>query len=199
VTAIRLERATGAAVVRHLDALAALRIEVFRDFPYLYEGSLDYEREYLRTYADSYGAVVVLALAGGEVVGASTAVPLVHETEAVMQPFIAQGFDVASIFYFGESVLRRPYRGQGIGVGFFAEREAHARAFGRFDHTAFCAVVRPADHPMRPAGYQPLDAFWTRRGYVRRPEMRCTMSWRDLGESTGSQKPMEFWLKALQP
>ena len=32
------------------DDLARLRIEVFRDFPYLYEGDLDYERQYLSTF-----------------------------------------------------------------------------------------------------------------------------------------------------
>ena len=194
---IRLARTTGPALVRHIDALAALRIEVFRDFPYLYEGSLAYERDYLRTYVESSDAVVVLAFDGDQVVGASTALPLVHETEAVKRPFLEHGLEVASIFYFGESVLRRPFRGRGIGVGFFAEREAHARALAGFTHTAFCAVVRPIDHPARPADHVPLDAFWARRGYGRRPELRCVMSWRDVGEAERSAKPMEFWMKAL--
>ena len=40
-------------------------------------------------------------------------------------------------------------------------------ALGGFTHCAFCAVVRPPDHPLRPAGYVPLDAFWTARGYAK--------------------------------
>ena len=36
---------TGADLKRTLDDLARLRIEVFRDWPYLYDGDLDYERK----------------------------------------------------------------------------------------------------------------------------------------------------------
>src|SRR5690242_19351414 len=49
--AIRIERATGAAIEGYLDVLAALRIRVFREYPYLYDGSLAYEQEYLASYA----------------------------------------------------------------------------------------------------------------------------------------------------
>ena len=57
---IQIRRCTGGDDIRrHLDAVAALRIDVFRDWPYLYDGSLDYERRYLRPYVDSPGAVVV--------------------------------------------------------------------------------------------------------------------------------------------
>ena len=40
------------------EELAALRIEVFRDFPYLYEGSLEYEKEYLNTYSQSADSMI---------------------------------------------------------------------------------------------------------------------------------------------
>jgi len=35
------------------DDLARLRIAVFQDFPYLYEGTVDYEKTYLQTYANA--------------------------------------------------------------------------------------------------------------------------------------------------
>ena len=40
-----------------LDDLARLRIAVFRDWPYIYEGSLDYERAYLESYRASAGGI----------------------------------------------------------------------------------------------------------------------------------------------
>ena len=49
--AITLECLSGAALLPHLDAVAALRIAVFRDWPYLYDGDAAYEREYLDAYA----------------------------------------------------------------------------------------------------------------------------------------------------
>lgn len=187
----------GNAVAPHIPDLARLRIEVFRAFPYLYEGSEDYEAAYLATYAASPESLFVLALDDGRIVGASTGVPMADETEAFKAPFAKAGLDPETIFYFGESVLLAAYRGRGLGVRFFEEREAYARRLGRFDWCAFCAVERPADHPLRPAGYVPLDDFWGKRGYVHRPDLSTTFSWRDVGEAEETEKPMSFWLKRM--
>lgn len=178
------------------DDLARLRIEVFRDFPYLYDGDLDYERRYLAAYTESPGAVVIGAFAGGLLVGAATGSPLADHFDAFAAPFSARGLDPKDYFYFGESVLRRDYRGRGVGVRFFEEREKAASAAG-FARCVFSAVMRPADHPLRPAGYQPLDTFWARRGYARIEDLRTGFSWRDIGEAKESVKPMEFWQKHL--
>ncbi len=194
---IRVERFSGKGFERHVDALAQLRIEVFRDFPYLYDGSLEYEQKYIRTYLGVQESVIVLAFDGDRVIGASTGLPMENETDEVKKPFLAHGYNPAKIFYFGESVLKKGYRGQGLGVRFFEEREAHARGLGRFEWTTFCGVQRPADHPARPADYVPLDAFWKKRGYSPHPELTTTFSWKDIGDAEESEKPMLFWMKRL--
>ena len=56
---LRVENLTGAAVRAAIPELARLRVAVFRDWPYLYDGSEDYERRYLATYAASEGGVIV--------------------------------------------------------------------------------------------------------------------------------------------
>jgi len=193
---IEIEPVTGEAIAPHLDALAALRIAVFREFPYLYDGSLDYERRYLATYAASPDSLVVLARDGARVVGASTAMPVALHSDDVAPVLARAGYPVEAVCYFGESVLDAAYRGRGIGRAFFEHRERHARARG-FRIAAFCAVVRPPDHARRPADYVPHDAFWTRRGFQRRPDITTTFSWRDLAERDETPKPMVFWIKEL--
>jgi GNAT superfamily N-acetyltransferase len=196
VSVVVVEHVQGGEVERHLPALAALRIAVFREFPYLYAGTLDYEQKYLAPYATSSAALIVLARDGERVVGAATAMPLVAHAGDVVPALAAAGYDPARVFYFGESVLDRAYRGRGLGNVFFVERQAHARAHG-FATAAFCAVVRPADHPRRPVDYRPLDPLWTKHGFVRRPEIMTTFAWRDLDETDESDKPMVFWTKEL--
>jgi GNAT superfamily N-acetyltransferase len=193
---VEVASVVGAGIAAHLDALAALRIRVFREYPYLYDGTVDYERRYLASYARSPDALVVLALDGGVVVGASTALPAVDHSDEIA-PALARGaLDPAEVLYFGESVLDPAYRGRGLGGAFFVERERHARERG-YRVAAFCAVERPADHPSRPADYRPPGGLWRRNGFVRRPELVCELSWCDLGEAEETAKPMVFWIKEL--
>lgn len=190
---------TGATIGPHLDDVARLRIAVFRAFPYLYDGDPGYEAGYLQTYSRSPESLFVLAFDGDRVIGASTGIPLTDETAAFQQPFVERGIDLRRVFYFGESVLLPEYRGQGLGHRFFDEREAYARRLGRFDTTAFCAVVRAADDPRRPAGYRPNDVFWTKRGYVRQPDMRCAIEWKEIGADAPTVQQLAFWLRGLEP
>lgn len=193
---LTIQSFSGSDAAPFFDDLARLRIAVFRDFPYLYEGNPDYEQSYLSTYAKSEGSVFVLAIDGDQVVGVATGTPMATETNEVQAPFIEAARDPADYFYFGESVLLPAYRGQGIGVGFFEGREAQAKKLG-LRYCTFCAVERPLDHPRRPVDYQPLDAFWQKRGYTHHPELRTTFSWRDLDEEQESRKPLSFWIRDL--
>ena len=195
MTSLDIRRLSGPAVVPFIPELARLRIGVFRDYPYLYDGDLAYEEQYLREYAAAPDSLMVLALDEGQIVGASTGMPLVHAHAEFIAPFHAAGIEPARVFYFGESVLHPACRGRGMGHVFFDERERHARALPGVDITAFCAVDRPAIHPARPADYRPLDGFWHKRGYAKRPELVTSFAWKEIGETTASDKPMVFWLK----
>lgn len=194
---LTFKRCSGTELTQYIDELARLRMQVFRDFPYLYEGDLAYEAKYLKTYIEAPNSVIVLAFDGDKVVGASTGVPLREEMEEVKRPFIAAGYDLDSIFYCGESVLLSAYRGQGAGVAFFEHREAHAKSISGMQYSCFCGVQRPDDHPARPADYQPLDHFWRNRGYEQKPDLTTTFSWKDVGDTKESEKPMMFWMKSL--
>ena len=50
--------------------LARLRIGVFRAFPYLYDGTPEYEETYLQAYLNNENAVVILARDGQAVIAA---------------------------------------------------------------------------------------------------------------------------------
>lgn len=196
-TAITVKRACGAAIGPWLDDVARLRVVVFRDWPYLYDGDFGYEQDYLRAYARSAESVFVLAFDGERVVGASTGLPLADDTVEFQQPFLDAGRSVDDVFYFGESVLLPEYRGRGLGHRFFDEREAHARSLDRFAFTAFCAVDRDASDPRRPEDHRGNEVFWTKRGYVRQSGLTMRLSWQETGEPAPSEKPLTFWLRAL--
>ena len=193
---LRVETLTGSALAAALDDVARLRIAVFRDWPYLYDGDEAYERRYLEVYRESPSAILVDAFEGDRLIGAATGTPMEDHAAEFASAFSGSGLALSDIFYCAESVLLHDFRGQGIGHRFFDLREAHARALGR-SHAAFCSVVRPADHPARPAAYRPLDTFWRKRGYAPLEGTVAEYAWKDLGEPAETAKPMQFWLRRI--
>ena len=186
----------GEAMAPYIADIARLRIAVFREYPYLYDGSVEYEERYLAHYARTPRSVVVLALDDEQIVGASTGLPLEDDSGPFARPFVEAGYDTSEIFYCAESILLAAYRGSGLYRSFFDGREAHAREHG-FDVSAFCAVDRPSDHPLRPIDYTPLDEIWQYFGYQIAPGLQASLEWRDIDQNTDTEKSLTFWLKDL--
>lgn len=187
------------ALTKALGEVARLRLTLFREFPYLYEGTEEAEAAYLQTYAQAQGALLVLArdeAAGGRVVGVCTAVPLSAEEAEFQRPFTEAGFDPAQVLYVGEELLEAEYQGQGLGGALLDHAEAHARALG-LPFVAAAMVVRPDDHPKKPQGWRSPRSLLERRGYVVRPELDTTLTWLEVGEEQPSAKPMRFWVRRL--
>lgn len=195
-TVSRVFRLRGEQARDHAMDLARLRIAVFREYPYLYDGNMEYEHKYVQNFINSPGSVIVLAMDGETIVGVSTALPMADESDAFKAPLIAQGIDPARVFYFGESVLLPSYRGQGVGHKFFDEREAHAGELEQdFDYLAFAAVVRDADDPRRPSGYRPHNVFWNKRGFAPQPDMVMQLPWKEIGNDKETVQSLMYWLK----
>ena len=192
---MKVEVLTGQALEAALDDVARLRIEVFRAWPYLYDGDLAYERRYLTEY-QAESAVVVAAIDADRIVGVATGMAMEAHAEDFAAAFADRPEPLNQIFYCAESVLLPEYRGRGLGYAFFEAREAHARTLGR-RYSAFCGVQRPADHPARPVDYRPLDGFWRKRGYEPLPGVVAHFHWKDIGDSEQTSHPLQFWMKTL--
>lgn len=188
---------TGKEILAAIDDLARLRMTVFAEWPYLYDGDAEYEAGYLREFVAAPDGVLVAACDGERIVGAATASPMWAQKAQFRAPFEQCGIDTSSLFYFGESVLLPDYRGLGIGHAFFDHREAQARRCGAMAAT-FAAVIRPGDHPARPAGYVPLDGFWRKRGYAPVAGFVTELAWKEHGEAEEHPKPMQYWLREFE-
>lgn len=193
---MRVEVLTGGALEAALDEVAALRIDVFRDWPYLYDGDIAYERRYLDVYRHTDAAILVGAYDGTRLVGAATGTPMADHADDFAAAFGPSGIAMSDVFYCAESVLLPEYRGRGIGHRFFDLREAHARALGS-TVSAFCSVVRPDDHKLRPKEYRPLDGFWRKRGYAPMQGAVAYFGWKDIDQTQETRKPLQVWSRRL--
>lgn len=179
-----------------LQTLAELRMAVFRQWPYLYDGSAEYEAAYLADFLRDPDAVLVIAKLDGKPIGMATASRLPAQEKAMSDPLVKNGFNLDATFYFGESVLLAQYHGLGIGHAFFDQREAAARE-AHATAAAFCAVVRPEMHPMKPYSARDLAPFWRKRGYHPVEGAIAAMEWKDVDQPASTGHPMQFWARAL--
>lgn len=191
---LKYHRLAGEEARKYADALATLRLKVFWDFPYLYEGSAEYEKRYLETYFKAKHSFIFLVEDNGKIVGATTRIWAAEEEESLQAPFE----NPSEVFYFGESVLLPEYRGQGIGKMFFEERETYARSLPFIKYLSFCAVVRPDSHPLKPVGYRPLDSFWNDQGFHKVSGLVTTYEWKDRDEDKQTKKAMQYWMKEIK-
>lgn len=194
---VKIEAFQGEQIKTLIPEIARLRIEVFQEYPFLYKGDEEYEKRYLDKFSHAKGAILVVAFDDEKIVGVSTGLPFSYESKEVQAPFVRAGLDPKSYFYFGESVLRKEYRGLKIGHTFFDLREAHARKLGTFSDICFCTVVRSENDPRRPKDYTTLEGFWKKRGYQKQPELTCFITWQEIDEKEESPKEMVFWTKKL--
>jgi hypothetical protein len=192
-----LKTVCGGEVEPYLEDIAKLRVSVFKDFPYLYESFVQEEIGFLQPFLKEPRSAFFLAIDQGRVVGASSCMPLANDVDGICSPLLNEKEDIHSIMYFPESVLLKTYRGKGIGVRFFRNREMFSLKKG-FRKAVFCAVERPTDHPLKPKNYRSLESFWKNRGYRRKTKVYAKMKWKDVDCCKADFKKMIYWEKILR-
>jgi GNAT superfamily N-acetyltransferase len=196
VTVISEQLLTGAAISDAVDDLATLRLEIFPEFPYLYQGRREDELAYLGSYAEAPDACVILARDGLAVIGAATGMPLVHEDVQMRDAFERTTFPLNEVYYVGELLFRPAYRNCGLGLKLLDQLESHIRSLGRYRRLTCATVERPDNHPLRPRDYTPITRFLVRTGFVRLSGVTTSFMWRET-DGVKRDHPMQFWSKEL--
>jgi len=193
---IEIKSFCGQEILAIIEQLAHLRIQVFKDWPYLYDGNLEYERNYLKVYSHSKRSIIGLAYHDKKIIAATSGLPLIDESIEFQKPFLTSPYNMEKIFYFGESIALSDFQGSGLGKLFFQLREEHARkVIEGLEYTCFAAVERSADHPLKPKMSKSLENFWKRQGYQKNEELKMNLAWKDVDQSVETSKKLCFWFK----
>lgn len=184
----------GKEVIQSLDQLAELRMEIFRAYPYFYEGNAAEEKKYLQAYAHSAESFFVVCRVAGKITGMVSGLPLRDARREVWTT--PSPLSIERIFYLGEILVLEEYRGSGLGKILYERFEQAVKARGIYEKIAFKEIVLTPGDPRRPETYVSLDSFWEQRGYVKHPELRQQMAW---PESGGKEvvHTLVFWIKEL--
>jgi GNAT superfamily N-acetyltransferase len=171
--------------------------KVYREYPYLYEAEMDDYTYYLGLYGKSANSIIVFAFDGTKVIGMATGIPLTEYRSHYVQPFAQNKYDINKIFYVGELVLFKEYRGQGIGKQLYMTLEDSAKHTNKYNLIAFSQIDESFVKQPQPDDYKQIDGFWTKLGFVKHPELSYDASWKVIGDIDYSKHPMYFWTKQL--
>jgi len=167
---IKIRLYQGESLNTEIDILSDFRLRYFREFPYLYVGSKEYEQDYLMTYLSDPTTRLLIARdqdANNKTVGVAIASMLSPELKILYQTNeLSQLPELTTehFFYFGEMIFVPEYRNKGVGKQLLEELKKAGREQGA---TRFCflAVDRAHDDVRRPANYVDSDVFFQKFGF----------------------------------
>ena len=187
----------GSEASRYCEQIASLRIHGYAEFPFLYQGTYECEKEYLEHYFNSKKSRFLIAFDGDKIVGLSIAIPLVDELDEVKQPFIKQGININTYAYIGDMVILPNYRHLPILSCMFKFYEQYVDKFG-YEHIFWAIVDRPIDHPDRPKNYNDLAYLWNDFGYYKQTNIALNMAWKELNKVDSEMHTLSIWQKNVK-
>lgn len=179
-----------------LNDIAQMRIEMFREFPYLYDGSIEYERNYLEGYFSSPSSTIILGFSGKRLIAFSSSIALNDEMDEIKQPFIDQKLPLKDYFYIGEMMIQPEFRGKGLLRQFFDTQENYAKQNG-YKHSVFMTVRRSDEHIERPEDYKDIAPIWRHFEYEILPNMQIDMPWQRVDTGKEEMNVLDVWYKKI--
>jgi len=164
---IKIQTIIGNNISSYIDSIAEFRINVFKEFPYLYQGNVEGERKYLVNYANDPQATLIVAKVNSKLVGIATGIPLnasLHLLDDIRIELSKKSFDPKKFYYCGEMIILEDYRNQGLGAKLYEQQKSQIQCWG---FTYFCAltVKRSTTHPLKPKNYIDIKNFLDKIGY----------------------------------
>jgi len=184
----------GQEIENHIDQLGRFRIEIFREYPYLYDGDLDYERAYLNRYSRDTESFLLVIHDRLGFVGICTGMPLSGEDPDFRNAFV--GESINEIYYIGEVMLRKDARGKKMGSKLFSTALSLIDS-KKYKRVSLCTVDRGSNHPQCPESYCSPDYLWKKYGFEKSAHLVAFLSWKDIGQTTETKKTMNIWFKEL--
>lgn len=182
----------GIDIEKYIDELGRFRIEIFREYPYLYEGDLDYERRYLSRYLRNDESILAVMNDDKGIIGACTAMPLRDEDQEFKRPFAKE--NVNEIFYICEIMIRADSRGKGLGSELLSSCISLIDV-SKYKKICLYTVDRDPNHPPRPEKYRSPDSLWRKLGFEKDKNLVVYYHWKDVGDEVETEKPMNVWVK----
>ncbi len=174
-----------------IEQVARLRIKIFKEYPYLYDGNLEQEREYLKPYIESQDGILIIAKDGDKSIGAITGLPLRESMQELKDCYARESQNIDDMFYLGEVVLLKEYRGKGIGIFLYKALEEYLSS-KKYSKIVFCAIAKEGNDQKKSK-----ENYYKRLGFIRRFDLSLNVSYKKIGEEFETESKMNIWEKFI--
>ncbi len=170
---------------------------MFREYPYLYDGNIEYEKEYLKRYINSQRSCIVLAYSENDIVGVCTCLPLEDELEEIYAPIEQKRFEIKNILYGGEALVLKSYQESGLSRKFEEICVTHEKKIiPSLTHILVCTVER-GNHYLKPDNYSDISLILNKLNYKKLDGVKCVLSWKDIDKVKEDNKSLSYWIRDL--
>ncbi len=194
---ITIKIVTGKDIASLLPFISEQRLKVFREYPYLYEGSFECEKEYLEGYNRSPNSAIAVAYDDGLLIGFLTGMPLKF-FEQNEESFKRNGLDAELFYYFGEVIVLPQQHRKSICMKLFEALEEHVKKLG-YSNSSFLTIITQENNPMHPINCEPIDIL-CELGYSK-STLTKTLDWLTVQANNSSQRQshtLVYWIKKLK-
>lgn len=183
------------------DFIAQQRIEQFKGYPYLYDGNMDFEYNYLNGYVSTPKSAFAIAFWQDQPVALITGMPLYDFNKDVpngLDAFKQAGLNAEEYYYFGEFLILPEHRDDSLISKLAAIFEDYVASIG---YTKTCFMEESNDsHPLKPADYQEKDYLLLRDGYKKTSAV-IGYTWPTFqldGSIKEQTHDLNYWIKDLK-
>lgn len=187
----------GKELLANIAELAKLRLKIFREYPYLYEGDSASEESYLSLFASSSDAFFIVAKGESQLVGAISGIPLDFAQKEIRDAFCQSTIESGGYYALCDILVLKEHRNRKIGSILYKEFENQLLKMKRYTKLVLWQIVRAQDDPRRPNDYFSLDDFWRKKGFIKHPELVCYIPWKEVSDEKAISHRFEFWVKEM--
>lgn len=195
---IRMEVVQGEAIHAYVKDITDLSLIIYREYPYLYEGTEEEYLPHIQHYAQPE-SVACLLFDNEKTIGVAIGLPLKAMRDNYKRPLLNSDvyINIDSVFYLGEILLLPEYRGRGLGKQMYLKFEEMVRKKENFKSICLSKISELESHPRMPAQYKSLDTFWAKLGFKRLNNVHFSVVWLNVGDQEESSHKMVYWIKTL--
>ena len=167
---------TGKAINDCFEAIATLRLMVFSEYPYCYQGSFEDEQKHFGQYTCHEDRSLAVLFEKNQIIGLSTRIPAASALPLLgraVPELERRGVNIEQHYYVIESMIKQAFRGKKRGQLLYQEHEVFIRRRG---YQTNCLLTLATESTITSVEKKPFTSLWHWLGF-KKTAIQTSFTW----------------------